>query len=56
MLSIRSSISLGILDVNVEITKLTKILISIPMVPIPSGEIPHNQFTEELSSGYINLK
>ena len=35
---------------------LTKILIIMPMVPIPSGDIPHNQFDEEFSSGCMNLK
>ena len=35
---------------------LTKILINIPIVPMPSGDIPHNQFDEELSSGCMNLK
>ena len=26
------------------------------MVPIPSGDIPHNQLDEEFSSGCMNLK
>ena len=39
------------------LTELATIkLNSIPKVPIPSGEIPNHQFSEELADGLINLK
>ena len=31
-------------------------LIIIPTTPMPSGEIPRNQFSEKFRSGEINLK
>ena len=39
-----------------ETNKATPKLINIPKKPKPSGDIPNSQFSDEFSSGFINLK
>jgi hypothetical protein len=56
MLSTISSISFGGGLVILEIKKATKKFKSIPIEPIPSGEIPNSQFTGSFERGLMNLK
>ena len=56
MFSTISFISLGGLLVMLETEKAIVKFINIPTKPIPSGEIPNNQFSEKFKEVFINLK
>ena len=56
MSSIISIMSLGGGAVEKEIKKLIKRFNSIPINPIPSGDIPKNQYSLEFISGNQTLK
>tara|TARA_Y100000590_G_C15527062_1_gene941682 strand:- start:13 stop:174 length:162 start_codon:yes stop_codon:yes gene_type:complete len=49
-------ILLGGGGVKNETRKLVKMFNSMPINPIPSGDIPKNQYSLEFISGYKNLK
>ena len=49
-------IGIGGGSVSLLTIKAVKKLKNIPKVPIPSGEIPNNQFSAKLVEGLINLK